>query len=372
MKKYTILYVFLSVFIITSCEVEEDNLQPSNLDEDRVVSQIDINNPTVQRLYADFNMGVLHEYDSIMDFSYVASSRGESDRWAQVEIPELKTLFENEQGEFSTESTEVYNVYVEEAITFIDENLFQYFKPDTRIADLMPHKILLSASIYSEIRIPGEASEVIVESDARQTSSPRASMNAIYNSHSIVFDLNLDNYNTTSKIEDFSKDNFYILLSRIMGVHDLYSEIPESFFDGKDQYYDQDLEPIFRQELEIGEDKYVWVIDKDWIYSKGFIDAQYFYNQPSGLRTVYVNYDEDYNRLDERIVIEKGFRPRYSFIEDREEDVRSYINELIFRNTEEFEAYPQNIQDNLQMMYNLITGWGVDLLAVNPDLEYFN
>ncbi|MCH4551456.1 hypothetical protein [Aestuariibaculum lutulentum] len=371
MKKYSILYIMLSAVLAVSCDVEE-NLKPSNLDEDRVASQLDLTIPTVKNLYENYNTGVLYEYDNVMDFAYEASTSAASDRWGSVEIPMLRTLFENEEGQLPAENVADYKAYTTEAVNFLNDNVFKYFIADSRIAAMMPYKVLISESIFSDNKLQGEVARVIIESDSRQVSSPENSLKTVYNSHSIVFNLNLDNYGTASRIDAFSKDNFYVLLSRIMGMHNLYDEVPSSFSLGKDEYYGLEMEPVFREETGIADEKLVFVIDKDWFYEKGFIDAKYFYDSEIG--TIQQNYDEDGNYLGVigRIYHYNAIAPSDEFVASKELDVRSYLNEMIHNSSAEITAYPQNIQDNMKILLDLFVGWGVDMLSVNPDLEVLN
>jgi hypothetical protein len=66
-----------------------------------------------------------------------------------------------------------------------------------------------------------------------------------------------------------------------------------------------------------------------------------------------------------------ALKPNFTFVADEEEDLRSYINELMFRDADELAAFPENIKSNLMIIYELVTSWGVDLDAINPELEEF-
>lgn len=366
MKTQLYIYAVLVAFFAMACNSDEAALKPSNTDEDRVATQIDLNNPTIANLYATYNSGVLYQYDNILDFAYVASTSGEAARWEGIEIPELKTLFTDTLGIMAAEDVPAYNAYVEQAVTFIDTTLFKYFKPNTRIAGLMPYKVLLSESVFSDSEVTGESGSVLVESESRYSSKATSALRAVYNANSIVFAVNQDE--VAKDIDEYTKDNFYILLCRIMGMHDLYNEVPDSFFEGKSTYYGQNMEAPYKAYMNWGDEKTVYVIDKDWFYSLGFIDATYFYAS-SGLRTYYQSYDEDGNRLPTRITHLKALRPTYSFVAGKAVDVRSYINEMIHRNESELLAFPENIQANLVILRDLLTTWGVDIVSINPALE---
>ena len=366
MKKYILSCMVLLGLTVVSCDSSEAVLSPSNSDRDRVESKIDLSNPNIKRIYTDFNVGILYEYDNVLDFAYTASTANQAELWEQVEIPQIKTLFTDTSSILGMS----YKQYVNTAVDFLSTSIFSKFDPNGEIATLMPYKVLISESIFSEKEVIGETSDVITTSEERFKSTPRYGLRTVYNDHSIVFSLNLDEIDGDE--EEYTKDNFYILLSRIISMHNLGERLPNSFFAGKDVYYNQEIEPIYREERNLGEDKRVDVIDKNWIYAKGFVDAQYFYNGSSGLRTYNQYYDEDGNRLPSRITHTKAIRPSYEFIKNRDNDVRSYLNELIFRDADEILAFPQNIQDNLKALYDLLTGLGVDLTAINPELSVFN
>ena len=361
MIKNTLIYLVLIGLGFVSCD-SEDTLTPSNADEDRVLSQIDLSNPDIQNWYTNYGMGVLFEYDNIMDFAYVASSSSEASVWGQVEIPEIKTLFVNDPAG--------YGAYKEEVTSFLSDELFKYFKPNSKIANLMPYKVLLSESVFSPSSVPGETSHVLTESDSRYSSDAQNGLRSIYNDHSIVFGVNL---NEVALDQDkFIKDNFYILLSRIMRMHNLYDLVPEEFYGAKSIYYGYEMEPIYREENGIGDDKLVFVIDKDWFYELGFIDAKYFFN--SELATIYQYYDEDGNYLGVigSITHPRAIAPDDDFVADKGEDVRAYLNEMIHRNASQILAFPQIVRNNMKILLNLFTDWGVDIVALNPDLEVLN
>ena len=54
MKKYFLIPILLVAFFMSSCESTEVELHPSNVDTDRILSQIDLSNPVVQKLYTNF------------------------------------------------------------------------------------------------------------------------------------------------------------------------------------------------------------------------------------------------------------------------------------------------------------------------------
>ncbi|WP_370478534.1 hypothetical protein [Tamlana flava] len=372
MKNNVIKYLLLFVFAITACETDE-YAAATNKDEDRVATQIDLSNPMVAQWYKDLNMGVLFEYDKNLDIAYVAGSDATASRWDDAEIPEISTLFEDSSTATLPDNIETYKQYKDSVVKLFDENIFKFFKANSFISGLMPYKIIVSHSIYFPGNLPGEAGSVVTESTSRYSDDNTGQLRTVYNDNAIVFsgDIN-DITSTEAKIVEFSKDNFYILFSRIMGMHNLYDLIPESFHANKNEYYGNEMEAIFRDEMNIADEKLVFVIDKDWFFAKGFIDSKNFYE--SGIGTIFQNYDEDGNYLGVagRITHRDAIAPDDEFVADKETDIRSYLNEMIHGSSDEILAYPQNIQDNMKLLLDLFTEWGVDMLLVNPDLEVLN
>ncbi|OMP30160.1 hypothetical protein [Mangrovimonas sp. DI 80] len=373
MKKHNILFLLLIAIIAISCE-NEDNLEPSYLDEDRVASQIDVSDPIINKWYTDLNMGVLYEYDSILDFAYVAGTSNQATTWARIEIPEIRTRFENEAGLIPADQISEYESYKASVTTFLDTALFKYFDASKTIANYMPYKVLISNYVYSPNSVSGEARDVLIESESRKSSSTEGDLRAVYNDHSIVFGVDLDEFTSESTINKYSKDAFYILVSRIISMHNLIDLIPAEFFEGKSEYYAQNMEAIYREETEVPDDKLVFVVDREWFYSKGFIDAKYFYNSPTGLTTFIQTVDEDGNSLSiiNYIRHRNAIVVSYDFVEDELTDVRSYLSEMIHRNATEIEAFPENIQNNMKLLLDTFTSLGIDIMSVNPDLEVLN
>lgn len=366
MKKTWLLYMLLLSVLFAACDNTED-LTPSLKDTDRVATQIDMSKPLIKTLKDDFNLGLLYEYDNIFDFAYTAETDAAADVWGSVEIPQMKSRFLDEDGNFPAENVSDYQLYVDAALTFVDTTLFKYFDANGLIASKMPYKVLLSESIFANKNVQQKP---IIESDSRIGSSSENGLRIVYNKHSIVIKVNQDDVKIGTS--DYIKDNFYVFLSRIMDMHNLYELVPLEFYEGKNEYYGQVMDSIYRYETERVDKVRVDIVDKNWFYSKGFVDAKYFYGTSSGLGTVYQSYDEDGNRLSPSIKHLKGIRPSYNFVAGLNEDVRSYLNEMIHRDAAEIDAFPDNIKDNMRLLIGLFEGWGVKIVEFNPALEVLN
>lgn len=360
MNKNWIIYILL-VGILYSCQKDEDILEPSYADIDRVASQVDLSNETVKTIYENFDVGVLYQYDDTLDFAYTGQEADVSALWGSVEIPEIITAFQDSLGNMSPDTVSYYEEYVRAAIAFVDTAIFQRFDPASTVITKLPRKVLIAESIYAENRtnlVP------LIESESRSSRYTDGALSMVYNNHSFVVAYNPDE--VERDLKSYILDDFYVFFCRVMEMNDLYALIPSSFSEGKEAYYGQEMESFYREEMGIDDETRVYSVDRDWVYSKGFIDAIYFYYTPYGLGTVY-----DYS-TGERVRITKGFKPTYDFVSGLQTDVRSYISEMLHRDADEIAAFPANIRENMRTLYNLFTSWGVDFKSLNPDLEVLN
>lgn len=364
MKKICLLFGILLSTVFISCQGEEDLLTPSLKDVDRVGTQIDLSKPIVKNLKDNFNLGLLYEYNATLDFAYSAETSVAAARWGAVEIPEMKSKFLDANGEFPVGNTQAYQDRVDLALTFVNESLFKYFKPNSFIATKMPYKVLLSESIYAEQPV---SQDPIIESDSRVNSSGKFDLYSVYNNNAIV--INVNKNMVAASLAKIRNDNFYVFLSRIMEMHNLYALVPKAFSEGKTPYYGQVMETSYRTELNKGPERTIYIIDKNWFYGKGFIDAKYFYNNPLGLGTVTVTKDELGNTILPPLSYPKGLRPTYVFVSGLKKDVRSYLNEMIHRNATEINAFPAITKNNMRILITLFQEWGVDILEFNPALK---
>ncbi|MEH0157702.1 hypothetical protein V6R21_26675 [Limibacter armeniacum] len=364
MKIKGLLYFVIPALLFSSCVEEEAALEPSNIDQDRISTQIDLSNETIKRIYNDYNVGLLYEYDTTKDFAYVGGTETMAQVWEAVEIPMIKSLYVDETGGMSTDTVSYYQEHLDGALTFLDTTLFSCFDPEGMIASKMPYKVLLSASVYTESQIRGLSGSVLTESDSRYGSKASGPLRSAFNDHSIVFAMDMEHIaNSTDK---YVKENFYAFFSRIIGMHELYNAVPAAFFEGKESYYNQEMEGLFREENGYDEEDALTLIDKDWFYSKGFVDAQYFYELSS------YKYLKDENNQWVKHIKPLEVAKTPEFAADEFEDVRAYLNEMIHRDASELEAFPENIKDNMRLLLDTFEGWGVNVKAINPDLEVLN
>lgn len=351
-----IIYTLITAFGLIACKNEEV-LTASLLDNDRVGDFVaGSDNSYVQNIYNNYNCGLMYEFDPILDFAYTAENSTTAEKWGKIEFTQIKTQFLNVQGKMTADSLTKYKAYIAETMTFLDSTIFRYFETEGLIAEKLPFKILLAKNIYS---VSSALVLTLVESDSRVGSIAEGSLNCLYNDHSICLNVNQDalKFNATK----YKKDNFYILLSRIMNMNGLYSQIPEEFYSLSSVYYGRSIAEVYAEDngLDLTNETEAALVpatvDKSWFYSKGFIDARYFYNSPTGL-----------TKIDG---VEKVIKSSYSFLESGSKDVRSYLNEIIHRNSTELQAFPEEIKTKLKILVESLESWGVKIRLFNPDLE---
>ena len=355
-NKLKLIYGFFILFVLASCSKEEV-LTPSYSDEDRVGNFVDsCDNQYVKDIYSKYNCGLMYEFDPILDFAYTAENSNTAEKWGAVEFTQIKTQFLNSSAEMTDDSLVKYNAYIDKTMTFLDSTLFQYIGDTGVIVDKLPFKVLLAKTIYSPNSL---ALSTLIESDSRVGSTSIGSLNCAYNSNSIALCVDQDAllYNASK----YRKDNFYIFLCRILEMNDLYSQISDDFYATSSNYYDMSMVEVYANDssIDLTDETEVATIpdtlSKAWFYSKGFIDAKYFYNTPTGLTTI--------------DGVAKVIKKTYYFVEDGDADVRSYLNEAIHRNSTELAAFPDEVKAKLVILVETLEDWGVKIREFNPDLE---
>jgi hypothetical protein len=246
MKKYRLIYLLLIVVAFGAC-TDEEALEPSLLDIDRAKTQLNLDNEIVKKIYDDFNVALLYEYNDTLDFTYVASTATAAEAWGKIEIPQMLTRFVDSTGVMLPDSIAPYEAYVNDALTFIDTAVFKFFIPNSFIADKMPEKVLLSEDIFANSEVFGFGGRVPRENEARVGRTLEGSLHNVFNTHSIVFKVNQDD--VIKDTEEYIKDNFYVFLSRIINKHQLHKLVPEAFFAGKFDYYGQEMEGILKKKI---------------------------------------------------------------------------------------------------------------------------
>ncbi|MCG8578289.1 MAG: hypothetical protein MI866_00130 [Bacteroidales bacterium] len=369
----------------------EDNLTPSYADEDRIAKYADTSKPLVKRLLDDFGTGLLYEYDANMDFRYTAGQFNTTQYFDAVVMPEIKDRFINADGSvadtveysFNLNGVEhtlhTYDEHVDAGLTFLDTTLFTYFKPGGLLHECFPPKVLLCSSIY--VDGTGNKSEFIKESDSRIiVPSSGSFVRLFYNQNSIIFSSDFQNLSfSTSAWESWKKDNLFIFLMKIIEENNLDDAIPRELFADMVPYYTTNIGTYFN----------AWPatsrfasIDTDEYLKTGFLDSRFvkmYHGQmdPEDDGYYYTPSEDD----EKTTATEFGQSRRiyaYQNFYSKEANIRSYINELIYRpkaennthwRTTALEDLPDNVKTKMRGMIEVLTEWGFDIKRVNPDLE---
>ncbi len=352
MKKHYIIFLLSSLWFFTACEKEE-TLTPSYEDVDRVASQVDLSKPLVKYLYENYQKGLLYEYNDTLDFYYLADTKTVAEKWLNVTVPRVDSQ------------------YIDAALTFLDTMIFSYFKEEITVGDnfysgaeimyLLPHKMLLAQELYTE---SSSLFTPVTEADTRSTADIGA-LHGIGNSHSFVFNTDIPTITSSAaQTNSFGKDIMYLLISQVFEINDLYSSLPDEFYSVSSNVYGQDIGDVYEEEgYEIPAN---YLVDKDWFYSKGYVDARYFFNKSNGGLSNY-----EYTQGDSTIYVEKAIfaRSSYSFLSDDAVFVRSYLNECIHTTEDAFDKYPEIILTKFKLLTEYLLDLGVDIVEYNPALN---
>jgi len=398
------IYTILMGLLATACQ--EDELTPSLADENRVEVLLEQQGEygaqaLIEEWYNTYNTAVLFEYQDTLDFIYQAGSQSANNVWDDLDFPQIRTLFETEDGVLPADSVASYMAYVEQGLTFLDTTLFAYIVPGSEIAGMMPPKILISASLS------GTASpNFIMEGDYGVSSSKSNNYHSVFSANSMIF--NVNKQNIALGTDAYRKDNFYLFLCKLLQQNSLYGVFDEDVYKYSAPYFNVVIMDAYAEDY--GEDETQWTeltpngkIPTSWFFSKGFIDAAGFYGftfktykettypldengdfyvpgpgDPSGYpRDEDGNYyyDENGKRIKAlRVYVYHDYinvDDTDTFLGSQAEFIRSYVNQLLYRTYDELVAYPDDIQTGLKLVANKLIDLGIDLVAFNPELEQF-
>ncbi len=323
-------YLLFITVLIFSCA--EDNLMPSDKDVDRVATQIDLSKPLIKYLYENYNSGILYEFHDTLDFIYTEGKLSVAQAYDNVELGRL------------------HDTLVDDALMFLDESLFSYFKDTIEfngrtyksdfIKQKFPFKILICNGIDNESSM--SLNSLNTESDNRATSNGRGRLHCLGNKHSFAFNTDIETLNASSSTyKKFKTDNFYIFISHIMGESDLYNVIPPSFYSYSNYCYEKNIGDIYEVDGNELTGSSVQRVEESWYNEKGFV-------RPKNMRT-------------SELGVGKNFI-------GKEYDVRTYLNEMIFGRESEYKKYPDVVKNKFKILTETFMSWGIDIVSFNPAL----
>lgn len=370
MKKY-IFGLCLLGSALTACQ--EDELTPSYADEDRAIELADMSKPLVARLVNEFNCGLLYDYDVNIDFRYTAESNTVSDKWNNVDIPEISTIkFTDAAGNpisyelkfpDRTDVISSFDEYVDAALNFMDTTLYRYFDSSKDIAKYFPPKILLSSKVANRTSM---GFPYLQENDSRISDNVSSSyIRSVYNRNSIVFSGNM--VDIAPGYEKYKKENLYVFILRMMETHDWCSTImPDSLFDEYEPYYADTIGYEYKSPRPYG----TAVIPNAWYHGKGFIDTYYLTKN----EVKYTSLGVPYLTASSGFGTQRVIYSKHMFPMTREEDAKTFLNEFIHRAANDsqytvgWRNLPEPLKSRAKGFAQFFIDLGIDLIAINPDL----
>ncbi len=353
MNKIILLVFTCFSLLFVACE-EEAALSPSNLEINRLDTLVDLSKPLVKEYYEDYNRAILYDFNDTLDFIFHLGRNYMARNWSQLTLIKLKP----EQ--------------VDSALSYLDTTLFSYFKNEinfngktyrsTQIKQWLPRTML----VYHTIENRGAASTSIPyplmsESDDAPYNTSGV-LHTLYNDNGFAFAVNPAKYAASAiTANEIRNDNFYQVLCYVLERRDLYDSISEAFRQISVSYYGRNMVDVYLEDgyelhetsrklfLAYGETGY-----KDstiiWLSEKGFVFTD---NMKLGSS----HYGSDGYLLDTDVF--------WTY----QEDVRTYVNEIIFGVEEELVLYAEPTKEKLRILIETFMEWGVDVVAFNPALN---
>ncbi len=182
----------------------------------------------------------------------------------------------------------------------------------------------------------------------------------------MVFNVNKENLKLGT--ENYLNDNMYLFICKLYEQNNLYEYFNEEIYKYSEPYFNTTILDAYIADY--GEDQSEWTeltpngkIPLSWFLSKGFVDAERFYN--FDFKT-YQDGTDLYDYIDVDLD-EEGSEVFLS----KTEFFRSYTNQLLYSTYDKLNAYPYNVKTSLKLTANALIYWGIDLVAFNPELEQF-
>lgn len=328
----TWLFIMLICAGLYACD--EENVAPSYADEDRIESLLDLSKPLVKEYKEKYGKNILYSFNDTLDFKFGFYTTGTNERWMNINIYHL-------------DSMEVVDYALEQLETMV----FSYFNDDFK--QRLPHKILLADIVELDSNPDG----LMAESDVEESGA----VTVIANNYSYMFAFNMASMESFSeaRLKDLRDVKLYHLISYVLNKENLYEEIPESFYTDVDYLHGQSVDSIAleEEELPVGTGPYANYYTTEWYMGLGMALTM---NSPNTLATS--NYST-------RLRVGNSL-----MFPDRERDFRNFVCVMIFTDEADLEEYylPSELFcERMRTAMQLLEGWGVDVLAINPALEMF-
>ncbi len=338
----TVLSIYALMQLCLGCE-EEDKLSASNLDVNRVDTLLDWSNPVVKRYYEDYGVALMTDFDDNLDLKFNMNESWENNFWTKMEVGRMERKSE-----------------CDSAIAVLDTAILCYFKDELEYQGTVyhsdfkkkyfPNKILITNLLETSTNI----SSLIMQTVNRPSATGIGSSFCQSNNNAIVINLESNMLNTSpEKFNQVTKAILYVMIIYAFEKYDLYSLVPDAFYEFSKPYYGKKIRDI---QAENGEDERA--INRDeWVRNYNMIVTSV---QPSD------------NMF--------GFLSMVT-IPDSRKDIRMCIDHLINPETingsrvetdsDKF-VYQLNEKCSIKMWYiaQTLIKLGIDVLAISPDPNF--
>lgn len=332
MKKW-ILYILVCVLVFSACS--EDDLKPSYADEERLEGLLDLSKPLVKEYKEKYGVNILYNFDDTLDFKFGFYTLSGNTAWGKIVVHHL-------------DSVEV----VDYALKRLDETVFSYFKDEFK--QRLPYKILVS----DIVELTNNPDNLMSESDVVESGT----VSVIGNAYSYMFAFNMESMEefSAAKLKNLRDVKLYHLISYVMSKHDLYKDIPESFYAPVNYLHGQSVDSIAgtEDELPVGTGPYARYYTPEWYMGLGMA-----LTQQSPRRNASSTY---------ALRVQKDNSLTFP---DKARDFRNFVSVMIFTSESNLRKYYLPFPlfcERMRIAMQLLEEWGVDVLKINPNLEMFN
>ncbi len=246
-----ILAISMLLFCCIACE-DEDELSPSGLDTDRVQDLLDWSNPVVKKYYGDYGVALMTDFDENLDIKFNFYESWANSFWKNMEIGKMERKSE-----------------CDSAITVLDTAVFRYFKDELEFQGevyhsdfkkkYFPNKILIT----NKLIVGSDVSGLIMQTVNRPSKTGVGSTFCQSNDNAIVVNLESGMLNISpEKFEQVTKAILYVMIVYAFDKYDLYSMVPDAFYEFSKPYYGK---RIYQLQEEAGEEKSHAVARSEWV-----------------------------------------------------------------------------------------------------------
>lgn len=329
--------IAISALLLAGCGEESYDLTPTNK-EVNWADQIDMTNPTSRAVYQSYGLGLITDFDVTRDVLYHVNYKlGISiDKFAEKQDKD-------------------------DAIDYAKTNLFDYFTNDAFIRSYFPKKFYLARTVNVTATdndycpVAREGKWRIGEFYLYNT------IHSMYMFSNFLMTVDLATINGSAiAAESYQKDNLFILWGYMIDNHDLDKLLGEDFYTPQiERYYGR----MFNENTEYGRSG-VWndeggswadvFVAASWYYNKGFISTANINRVQTvgGQRMLWLRQENGVN-----------YYMRFPY--DRKEDLRQYIDVMMYLDRATWNLYPDIVKKRFKALVDKFDEWGYDFRRLN-------